>query len=273
MFDKARQAAPCILFFDELDAIAKARGGSVGDGGGAADRVINQLLTEMDGMGAKKNVIIIGATNRPDVIDGAILRPGRLDQLIYIPLPDKASRRQVFKAVLRHSPVAPDVDLDVLADATVGFSGADITEICQRACKLAIRESIAALAQRERERAEAAGDDEAAAADGKTPADVDEEDVGPADITRSHFEESLRSARRSVSDADIRRYEQFSHTLQQSRGFGNNNFKFPTNGIAGSEGSGAGGAPGGAPSGSQGGGGGGFVTDGGADDDDLYATS
>lgn len=81
-------AAPCVLFFDELDSIAKSRGGSAGDGGGASDRVINQILTEMDGLGAKKNVFIIGATNRPDIIDSAILRPGRLDQLIYIPLPD-----------------------------------------------------------------------------------------------------------------------------------------------------------------------------------------
>jgi transitional endoplasmic reticulum ATPase len=95
-----------VLFFDELDSIAKARGGNVGDGGGAADRVINQLLTEMDGMTSKKNVFIIGATNRPDIIDPAILRPGRLDQLIYIPLPDEKSRIQILKANLRKSPVA-----------------------------------------------------------------------------------------------------------------------------------------------------------------------
>uniref|UniRef100_A0A2H8TTR6 vesicle-fusing ATPase n=1 Tax=Melanaphis sacchari TaxID=742174 RepID=A0A2H8TTR6_9HEMI len=106
IFDKARAAAPCVLFFDELDSIAKSRGGNVGDAGGAADRVINQILTEMDGMGAKKNVFIIGATNRPDIIDPAILRPGRLDQLIYIPLPDEKSREAIFKANLRKSPVA-----------------------------------------------------------------------------------------------------------------------------------------------------------------------
>jgi SpoVK/Ycf46/Vps4 family AAA+-type ATPase len=103
---QARAAAPCVLFFDELDSIAKSRGGSVGDAGGAADRVINQILTEMDGMGAKKNVFIIGATNRPDIIDPAILRPGRLDQLIYIPLPDEKSRESIFRANLRKSPVA-----------------------------------------------------------------------------------------------------------------------------------------------------------------------
>lgn len=88
VFDKARAAAPCVMFFDELDSIAKARGGGGGgDAGGAGDRVLNQILTEMDGMNAKKNVFVIGATNRPDQIDSALLRPGRLDQLIYIPLP------------------------------------------------------------------------------------------------------------------------------------------------------------------------------------------
>lgn len=139
IFDKARQSAPCVLFFDELDSIATQRGGSVGDAGGAADRVLNQILTEMDGMNSKKTVFIIGATNRPDIIDSALLRPGRLDQLIYIPLPDEGSRRQIFKAVTRKSPVAADVELDLLVKHTNGFSGADITEICQRACKYAIR--------------------------------------------------------------------------------------------------------------------------------------
>merc|ERR1719473_2570169 len=105
IFDKARSAAPCVLFFDELDSIAAARGGGGGDAGGAADRVINQLLTEMDGVGAKKNVFIIGATNRPDIIDTALMRPGRLDQLIYIPMPDYESRLSVLKAVLKRSPL------------------------------------------------------------------------------------------------------------------------------------------------------------------------
>merc|ERR1719427_2433658 len=153
VFDKARMAAPCVLFFDELDSIAKSRGGgSGGDGGGASDRVINQILTEMDGMGAKKNVFIIGATNRPDIIDSAILRPGRLDQLIYIPLPDEPSRISILKANLRKTPISKEVDLGYLAKVTHGFSGADLTEICQRACKLAIRESIEKDIQREKQR-------------------------------------------------------------------------------------------------------------------------
>jgi transitional endoplasmic reticulum ATPase len=211
IFDKARAAAPCVLFFDELDSIAKARGGSVGDAGGAADRVINQVLTEMDGMGSKKNVFIIGATNRPDIIDSAILRPGRLDQLIYIPLPDEPTRHQIFKANLRKTPIAADLDLGFLAKSTVGFSGADITEICQRACKLAIRECIEKQLAHKKQKGDGAMDD----------------DYDPVpEITRAHFEESMKFARRSVSDNDIRKYEMFAQTLQQQRGFGNN-FKFP----------------------------------------------
>jgi len=142
VFAKARAAAPCILFFDELDSIAQQRGGNSGDGGGAGDRVMNQLLTEMDGVGAKKNVFIIGATNRPDIIDTALMRPGRLDQLIYIPMPDYESRLSILRAVLRKTPLSKDVDLQYLAAQTEKFTGADLTEICQRAAKLAIREDI-----------------------------------------------------------------------------------------------------------------------------------
>merc|ERR1712185_613121 len=96
VFDKARSAAPCILFFDELDSIAKARGGGGGDAGGAGDRVMNQLLTEMDGVTAQKMVFFVGATNRPELLDDALLRPGRLDQLIYIPLPDRPARQGIL---------------------------------------------------------------------------------------------------------------------------------------------------------------------------------
>merc|ERR1712117_132215 len=155
VFDKARGAAPCVLFFDELDSVGQARGSSMGDAGGASDRVLNQLLTEMDGAGAKKNLFFIGATNRPDILDEALIRPGRLDRLIYIPLPDKASRVNIFKANLRKSPVAPNVSFDFCADLTQDFTGADITELCQRSAKAAIRESISA----EEERRRLAGDE------------------------------------------------------------------------------------------------------------------
>ncbi|EPZ35664.1 Transitional endoplasmic reticulum ATPase [Rozella allomycis CSF55] len=215
IFDKARAAAPCVMFFDELDSIAKARGSSAGDAGGAGDRVLNQLLTEMDGMNAKKNVFVIGATNRPDQIDSALMRPGRLDQLIYIPLPDEQSRISILKSALRKSPLDKNVDLTYIAKLTHGFSGADLTEICQRACKLAIRENIEKDIARQRE-LEKSGND---------AMDEDEADLVPF-ITKAHFEEAMKFARRSVSDADIRKYEMFSHNLQQSRGFGNQ-FKFP----------------------------------------------
>ncbi|KAL3655395.1 AAA ATPase cdc48 [Castilleja foliolosa] len=214
IFDKARQSAPCVLFFDELDSIATQRGNSVGDAGGAADRVLNQLLTEMDGMTAKKTVFIIGATNRPDIIDPALLRPGRLDQLIYIPLPDEASRLQIFKACLRKSPVSKGVDLSTLARHTHGFSGADITEICQRACKYAIRENIEKDLEREKKMRE-------------NPEAMEEDDIyDVSEIKAAHFEESMKFARRSVSDADIRKYQLFAQTLQQSRGIGSE-FRFP----------------------------------------------
>merc|ERR1712021_149667 len=158
LFDKARQSAPCVLFFDELDSIANQRGSSSGDAGGAADRVLNQLLTEMDGMGSKKTVFIIGATNRPDIIDSALMRPGRLDQLIYIPMPDFESRLSILRATLRKSPVSEDVDLSYLASQTDKFTGADLTEICQTACKLAIREEIERDIERERMRDDAGED-------------------------------------------------------------------------------------------------------------------
>ena len=150
VFDKARAAAPCVLFFDELDSVGIARGGGGGggDAGGASDRVLNQLLTEMDGVGSKKNLFFIGATNRPDILDEALIRPGRLDQLIYIPLPDKPSRVNVLKAVTRKSPIADNISYDFLAELTEGFTGADITECAQRATKAAIRESIEAEEQR-----------------------------------------------------------------------------------------------------------------------------
>ena len=222
VFDKARQASPCVLFFDELDSIARARGGGSGDAGGAGDRVINQILTEIDGVGVKKNVFVIGATNRPDILDPAIMRPGRLDQLVYIPLPDRKSRIQIFKATLRKSPLAKEVDLEILAKATNGFSGADITEICQRACKFAIRESIYRDIEMKKE---------AENANSETQLEID--DPVP-EITKAHFLEAMKYARRSVSDSDIRKYEMFAQKLQSSRS-SENEFKFKNNNNAENE--------------------------------------
>lgn len=159
----------------------------------------------MDGMNAKKNVFVIGATNRPDHIDPAILRPGRLDQLIYIPLPDEPSRLSILKATLKRSPVAADVDLGFLAKSTHGYSGADLAEICQRAAKLAIRASIEEdmrrdRLQREKEAASEGNDVKMEPTDGAE--EVAEEDPVP-EITRAHFEEAMKFSRRSVSDQGL----------------------------------------------------------------------
>ena len=162
--------------------------------------MLNQLLTEMDGAGAKKDLFFIGATNRPDILDEALIRPGRLDQLIYIPLPDKGARKNIFKAVLRKSPVAPNVSFDFTAELTQDFTGADITELCQRAAKSAIREAITAEEERRR----------LAVENGEADADVDMEVEDPVPvITRAHFEEAFHAARRSVTTHDLYKFEEF----------------------------------------------------------------
>jgi transitional endoplasmic reticulum ATPase len=198
-FAKARTAIPCVLFFDELDSISKPRGTASGDAKNAGNHILNQILAEMDGINAKKDAIIIGATNRPEQIDTALLRPGRLDQLIYIPLPDKAARLSILKANLKNISVSPLVDLAFLAGFTDGFSGADLSEICHRAAKLAIKESIEADARRLTQKREKAG---------TVATDVDDEDPIPA-ITKEHFEEALKFGRRGVLDDNLCHYDAF----------------------------------------------------------------
>ncbi|KAL6937766.1 AAA ATPase cdc48 [Hanseniaspora osmophila] len=204
IFDKARAAAPTVVFLDELDSIAKARGGSIGDAGGASDRVVNQLLTEMDGMNSKKNVFVIGATNRPDQIDPAILRPGRLDQLIYVPLPDERGRLSILEAQLRKTPLEPGLDLNTISKATKGFTGADLSYIVQRAAKYAIKESINKKIKLESEK-----EKDPATGDVKMEDDAEEE-VDPVPyITMGHFAEAMKTAKASVSEAELRRYEAY----------------------------------------------------------------
>merc|ERR1712025_306989 len=233
VFDKARAAAPCVLFFDELDSIGTARGSGGGDAGGAGDRVMNQLLTEIDGVGVKKNVFFVGATNRPELLDDALLRPGRLDQLIYIPLPDKPARQGILESTLKKSPIAPNVSLPFLAELTDGFSGADLAELCQRAAKAAIRDAIAA--------------DEL-----KTGDDMDVE--AASEIGRKHFEEAMAGARRSVAITDLAKYDQFRQKMNpayKSGGDGGMTINWPDNPVIG-------GAAGGAAAAAD-------------DDDDLYS--
>ncbi|EZG70845.1 putative cell division protein 48 [Gregarina niphandrodes] len=194
VFDKARTAAPCVLFFDELDSIGTQRGSSVGESG-TGDRVMNQLLTEIDGVGVKKNIFFIGATNRPELLDEALLRPGRLDQLIYIPLPDFPARLSILQALTRKTPVAPDVSLHFVAQKTEGFSGADLAELIQNAAKGAVRDAINAEEIRQ------------AVAPGGDSSMKEEDEIQY--VTRAHFEAAFANARRSVSITDLSKYDQF----------------------------------------------------------------
>ena len=216
VFDKARTAAPCCLFFDELDSIAKARGGSIGDAGGAGDRVMNQLLTEMDGVTAQKLVFFIGATNRPDIIDPALMRPGRLDSLIYIGLPDFDARISILKACLRKSPVDPEVDYEYLADRTEGFSGADLAAICKAAAKTAIRRAIAAERRKFEER-EAKRKEAEEAGEAFVEAEDDGVDTTPY-ITRDMLLSALSGSRRSVTKQDLERYMKYKRDMERRLG-------------------------------------------------------
>lgn len=141
LFIRARASAPCVIFFDELDALCPKRGS--GDNV-ATERVVNQLLTEMDGLDERRNVFVIAATNRPDIIDKAMLRPGRLDKLLYVPLPNKDDRLSILETVTRDKPLSSDVDLKKIAhsDKLEGFSGADISMLLREASVIAIKRSV-----------------------------------------------------------------------------------------------------------------------------------
>ena len=139
-FRKAKQAAPCIIFFDEVDSIAPTRG--AGSDSHVTERVISQILSEIDGLEELHNITVIAATNRPDIIDPALLRPGRIDRLIYVMPPDRDSRLEIFKVHTTKIPLDVDVDLETLADDTNDFTGADIASVCNEATILAIREYV-----------------------------------------------------------------------------------------------------------------------------------
>jgi len=140
IFRKARQASPCIVFFDEIDAIAPTRG--LGSDSHVTERVISQLLTELDGLEVLSDVIVIAATNRPDIIDAALLRPGRFDRLLYVPPPDKEARTQIIKIHTSKKPLADDVKIDALSVQTEGYTGADLAGLASAAVMLALREHI-----------------------------------------------------------------------------------------------------------------------------------
>lgn len=141
VFRKARLAAPCIIFFDEIDALCPMRGLSASDSG-VGDRIVSQFLTEIDGIEELKGVVVLGATNRLDMVDPALLSPGRFDVVVELPAPDRETRRDIFAVHTRGKPLAPDVDLQMLADLTEGLVGGDIASICRRATMLAIRDYV-----------------------------------------------------------------------------------------------------------------------------------
>ena len=171
IFRKARQAAPCIIFFDEIDALAPVRGLGYGDSM-VTERVVSQFLTELDGIERLEGVIVIGATNRPDMVDPALLRPGRFDRLVYVPPPDLKARYEILKIHTRNVPLAEDVDLMDLARRTEGYSGADLELLVREAGLMALREDIKASVVRLR-----------------------------------HFEMALKKIKPSLTPDMIRRYE------------------------------------------------------------------
>ena len=190
VFRKARQAAPCIIFFDEIDAIAPRRGADFGDSH-VTERVISQLLTELDGLEVLTNVIVIAATNRPDIIDLALLRPGRFDRLLYVPPPDKESRFQILKIHTAKKPLADDVNIDRLAGDMEGYTGADIASVASAAVMLALREHISKYAD---------------------PKEA-EKNAKELKIQMHHFEEAMKKIR-PLSTQELNMYKSISERFE-----------------------------------------------------------
>ncbi len=149
MFEQAKKNAPCIIFIDEIDAVGRHRGAGLGGGNDEREQTLNQLLVEMDGFEANEGIILIAATNRPDVLDPALLRPGRFDRQVVVPAPDIVGREKILKVHVRKVPLAPDVDLKVIARGTPGFSGADLANLVNEAALLAARRSKRVVTQHE----------------------------------------------------------------------------------------------------------------------------
>ncbi|MDX1949741.1 MAG: ATP-dependent zinc metalloprotease FtsH [Rickettsiales bacterium] len=149
MFDQARRHAPCIVFIDEIDAVGRHRGAGMGGGNDEREQTLNQLLVEMDGFSPTAGIIIVAATNRPDVLDPALLRPGRFDRQVVVPLPDINGREQILKIHTQKIPVAPDVNLMTIARGTPGFSGADLANLCNEAALIAARRNKKLITMRE----------------------------------------------------------------------------------------------------------------------------
>ena len=179
LFQRARQVAPTVIFIDELDSLVPARGGGLGEPQ-VTERVVNTILAEMDGLEELQSVVVIGATNRPNLIDPALLRPGRFDELIYVGVPDQPGRRRILSIQTQKMPLASDVDLDAIAAETERFTGADLEDVVRRAGLIALRASLDAT-----------------------------------DVTMANFRAALRESRASVTPEVERDYEQIAAKLKQ----------------------------------------------------------
>ena len=180
LFARARQVAPTVIFIDEIDSLVPARGGGLGEPQ-VTERVVNTILAEMDGLEELQGVVVIGATNRPNLLDPALLRPGRFDELVYVPVPDEPGRLHILRIQTREMPLAEDVDLEEIARRTQGYTGADLSDVVRRAGLLALRQ-----------------------------------DLGSQRIGRAQFEKALTEARASVTPEMEREYEELrSHLKQQ----------------------------------------------------------
>ncbi len=180
IFRKARMAAPTVIFFDEIDSIAPRRGFHASDSG-VTDRIVNQLLSEMDGLERTKDVVVIAATNRPDILDPALLRPGRFDRIIYVPPPDEEARYQILKIHTRRMPLDSDVDLREIARRTEYYTGADLEAVVIEAALSAARE-----------------------------------DINIQKVSRRHFEKALEKVKPSLSPEIVKSYEELAKRVKKS---------------------------------------------------------
>ena len=151
LFEQAKQNSPCIIFMDEIDAVGRHRGAGMGGGHDEREQTLNQLLVEMDGFEMKDNIILIAATNRPDILDPALLRPGRFDRQVVVDRPDRKGRKQILEVHTRGKPLAKDIDLDALAGQTPGFTGADLANLINEAALLTARSTSREITMRELE--------------------------------------------------------------------------------------------------------------------------
>jgi transitional endoplasmic reticulum ATPase len=191
VFSKARENAPTVIFFDEIDSIAGERGRNVSDSG-VGERVVSQLLTELDGLEELEDVVVIATTNRPDLIDNALLRPGRLDRHVHVPVPDEEARRAIFEVHTRDKPLADDVDLDSLARRTDGYVGADVEAVCREASMAATREFVRDV-----------------------PREQMADSVSNVRVTMEHFEQALSEVNPSVTDEVRDRYEEIEQRFER----------------------------------------------------------